>query len=455
MAWIRNRALDIETGDPITVGDAIIRGPDGAILDTVAVDAGDGFAEYQANGQPGIITWEFEAAGQKKVVSGGAYGQAGSVMEVEWERVMLLFGDGVMDGLALAAPGGMNVTVGTGNAMNKGVLHPIYTAQTLSIAAAHATLARTDRLVSHLERTGVYAGRVTLVVLTGTPAANPVAPALTQTADIWEVEVGRVNIPATTTSITSGMLDASQRPSAQSAIADGSITQAKLAKPSVGTPELFDGAVTAAKLAANAITGQGLSSGLIASYWISAQNVLGGQYPAISGVVSGGIFGNSAVVSVPAADFDVGTQVLYGCPIFLPRATTISGVAIDVISGGSGVTARLGLYTAKSNGLPDALAADFGTIALAASGPQSKTISPAVSVSAGWYWAAVIFGSTNPVVQGLHSIRDFFGSPGPGDNTAYGWVEAVHSGTGSMPPTYPSVGITSAGPNIWLRTTGS
>lgn len=46
-------------------------------------------------------------------------------------------------------------------------------------------------------------------------------------------------------------------------IPDGSIIQAKLAKPSVGTPELFDNAVTTAKIAAGAITADKLDPSTI------------------------------------------------------------------------------------------------------------------------------------------------------------------------------------------------
>ena len=461
MAWIKNRAQDIETGAPLTTGNALIRDATGSLLATIAVDGSTGFAEYKVNHQPGVISWEYENSDQKKIVSGAAFGQANTVMMAEVELVYYTFGDGtltgVLSGLPLTAPGGMNVTVGTGAAMNKGVLDPVYTAETLAISAANPSNPRIDRIVSRLTRTGTFAGKTVFAVLTGVPSATPVVPSLTQTADTNEVEIGRVTVPAGATAIISGNLSTTTRPVASpaTAIGDGAITQAMLAKPSVGTPELFDGSVTLAKLSADAKqTGQGLVNGLINAYWISAQNVLGGQYPAL--VSTGGLGGGGTVI--PAANFDVNIQTLYACPIYIPRNTTLTGVAIDVISGGSAVTVRLGIYNAGTNGLPTSLISggDLGTIAMTASGVQQKTISPAVSIAAGWYWAAVVFSSTTPLVQGLHSIRDFFGSPGPGDNTAYGFLQAVHSaGTASLPPTYPSPGVSAAGPNIYLRTGGT
>lgn len=460
MALLNNRALDVETADPITTGNAIIRAPDGSQLASVAVDPVTGFAGYKANHQPGIVTWEFESAEQKKIVSGNAYGQSQYVMTAELPEVFQQYGDGIVKGLLVTAPGGMNVTVGVGGLFNMGIYDPVYDPETIAIAAANPSNPRIDRIVSRLNRTGTFAGRIVYAVLQGTPAATPTVPALTQTADINEVEVCRVTVPAGATSIVTGNISITERPAASPAtgIADGSITQSKLAKPSVGTPELFDDSVTLAKLDASARqTGQGLVPGLISSYWISAQNVLGGQYPAVSGSVSGGFGGGTATV-IPAANFDVSTQVLYACPIYIPKATTITGVAVDVISGGASVVARFGIYNAGTNGLPASLISggDLGTLTMTASGPQSKTVSPAVSIAAGWYWAAVIFSTTTPIVQGLHSIRDFFGSSGPGDNTAYGFLQGVHSpGTASLPPTYPSPGVSAAGPNIYLRTSGT
>lgn len=452
---LNNRALDIETAEPITTGNAIIRAPDGSQIASVAVDPVTGFAGYKANHQPGIVTWEFENADQKKIVSGNSYGQSQYVMTAELPEIYQQYGDGVVKGLLVTAPGGMNVTVGVGGLFNLGIYDPIYTPETVAIAASNPSNPRIDRVVSRLNRTGTFAGRTVYAVLQGTPSATPVPLALTQTADINEVEVCRVTVPAGATSIITGNISIADRPAASPAtgIADGSITQAKLAKPSVGTPELFDGSVTLAKLDASARqTGQGLYKGLISSYWISAQNVLGGDYDAVSGT-SGG-FGGGTVTIIPAATFDVNIQQLYACPIYIPANTGISGCAIDVISGGTG-TARIGLYQSGSNGLPAALHTDYGTLTLTASGPQQKTFTTVTTV-AGWYWAAVIFSVTNPFVQGLHSIRDFFGSPGPGDNTPYGWVIGVHSpGTASLPPTFPTPGVTAAGPNIWLKTTGT
>lgn len=175
MAWIKNRAQDIETGAPLTTGNALIRDAAGSLLATIAVDGSTGFAEYKVNHQPGIISWEYENSDQKKIVSGAAFGQANTVMMAEVELVYYTFGDGtltgVLNGLPLTAPGGMNVTVGTGAAMNKGVLDPVYTAETLAISAADASNPRIDRIVSRLTRTGTFAGKTVFAVLTGAPSA--------------------------------------------------------------------------------------------------------------------------------------------------------------------------------------------------------------------------------------------------------------------------------------------
>ena len=238
MAKLADIARDIATGNPFLTGNATIYGPDGAVLATPALDGVTGRWTWQANGQPGKTVMEYSALGQVKRVDGSAYGQAGNTMEGELEAVFQLFTSGVFSGFAVTAPGGMAVQVGTGYLLNLGVLHPIYTAENVTIGAAHATLSRIDRVVSRLTRTGTFAGRVVLGVVAGTASGSPAVPALTNDATTNEVEVARVTVPAAAGSIVTGNISITTRPAATAPLVAGSITQAMLAKPSVGTPEL-------------------------------------------------------------------------------------------------------------------------------------------------------------------------------------------------------------------------
>ncbi len=71
---------------------------------------------------------------------------------------------------------------------------------TKTLAAADPDDPRIDRLILRLDRTTDFT--ITLEVLTGTPGAVPVAPTLTQTADIYEISLAQILVGATETSVS-------------------------------------------------------------------------------------------------------------------------------------------------------------------------------------------------------------------------------------------------------------
>lgn len=112
--------------------------------------------------------------------------------------------------MLVAAPGGtMTVTVASGQVLvlgsraYQGVYHCVNDASaTLTIAAADATNPRYDRVVAWIQD-AAYAGSVnsfSLAVVTGTPAATPLEPAIP--AD--SVELARITVAAGATSIVAG-----------------------------------------------------------------------------------------------------------------------------------------------------------------------------------------------------------------------------------------------------------
>lgn len=432
MAWLKNIARDKETGDPFTTGNADIYGPDGSLLSSVALDAVTGIWEYKANGQPGLTTQEYDAGGEVKRVYGGVFGQAGPIMEGELEYYFRLFSDGVLSGMALSAPGSMNVQVATGYLFNQGVLHPIYTAQNVTIDAADGSNPRIDRIVSRRTMTGTFAGRLVLAVVKGTPAATPTAPALTKDGTTWEVEIGRVTLPAGASSVNSGMLSIANKEIASAGINDGSVTQAKLAKPSVGTPELFDGAVTLDKLADNIIVPS--HPGLINTYWYSNRMFLNGFISAL-GVTS---------------------NTLYSVPIYIPRATTITGAAINCQSmAGSSGAVRVGLYNAGSNGLPTTRVAELGTIAsFSTTGVKSLVCSQAVD--AGWYWLAIGSPGFSYNLYSMTVDQDFLGWSSAGSiSGGAGMLLSVNNNAVALPATHPTPAVATGALLVWFRTSGT
>lgn len=121
------------------------------------------------------------------------------------EVVSALMGDGVVtSGNELVvtenSPTGMSVLVGLGKAFIKGYFLEVYSApDVLTIAAAHATLPRIDRVVVRRDLTN----RLTsLAVLTGTAAASPAVPALTQVeAGVWEIPLAQIAVAALASTI--------------------------------------------------------------------------------------------------------------------------------------------------------------------------------------------------------------------------------------------------------------
>ena len=113
-------------------------------------------------------------------------------------------GDGYVDGVGseLAViqhtPADMIVIVGTGEAWVQGVRYTNSAAKDIAITAAHATLARIDRIILRLTWA---ANTFQAVVLTGTAAASPAAPTLTQDASTWEISLAQVAVAAAATSI--------------------------------------------------------------------------------------------------------------------------------------------------------------------------------------------------------------------------------------------------------------
>lgn len=224
---LQNRARNIATGEVIKTGTVTIKGPDGNALGAaISVDATTGLWSYTGNGQPGYTTQTFEYASQKKIVEGDTWGQNGFWYEGELTETIRILGDGVAKGidgeLAVTAGTGLTVQVATGMALVRGVLFPIYNTGdassrvTLAAAPTATGQLRKDRIVIRLERVTTvspqrYAGRCYLAALTGTPAASPTVPAVTQDSNVWEIPLATVTVGTNATSLSAGVIDQTDR----------------------------------------------------------------------------------------------------------------------------------------------------------------------------------------------------------------------------------------------------
>lgn len=112
--------------------------------------------------------------------------------------------DGNEMAVTVTDPPAMSVQVGTGTAMVRGRFCENDAALTLSVPAAHATYPRIDRVVVRLNASP---GRtIDIVVKPGTAAPEPAAPALTRTAETWELSLAQVRVEAGATSILSAKI---------------------------------------------------------------------------------------------------------------------------------------------------------------------------------------------------------------------------------------------------------
>lgn len=138
---------------------------------------------------------------------GGTQDDPRQYNQTEFAEVMnRLFTTGIFAGvdqeLAVTPtdPPRMAVRVGTGEAWIRGYWYKNDSPKEINLAPADPTYDRIDRIVLRLDT--VDARNILAIAKTGTPAADPVAPALEQNAQYWEVPIARVRVLAGATSIS-------------------------------------------------------------------------------------------------------------------------------------------------------------------------------------------------------------------------------------------------------------
>lgn len=96
----------------------------------------------------------------------------------------------------------MTVKVDTGECWIQGYFYRSTASQNVTIATADATYPRIDRVVLRNNITGTR--KIDAVVITGTPAAVPVAPDYTRSSDIWDLVLAEIAVAADATTIVTG-----------------------------------------------------------------------------------------------------------------------------------------------------------------------------------------------------------------------------------------------------------
>ena len=123
----------------------------------------------------------------------------------KWARALAF--SGIASGLALTPGTAMQVILGIGQGLVRGVFYENDSNKTLVIGAAPAAgLVRLDAIVLRLDQA---ANTITAVVKAGgTNSTTGTLPALTQNETTWELLIGTVTVANGTAAITGGMINA-------------------------------------------------------------------------------------------------------------------------------------------------------------------------------------------------------------------------------------------------------
>lgn len=123
----------------------------------------------------------------------------------KWARTLAF--SGISTGLALTAGTGLQVVLGIGSGLVRGIYYENDAPKNLAIGAAPAAgQTRLDAIILRLDQ---VANTITAVVKPGTANTDGGAlPALTQNETTWELLIGIVTVAAGTAAITTGMINA-------------------------------------------------------------------------------------------------------------------------------------------------------------------------------------------------------------------------------------------------------
>jgi len=146
-------------------------------------------------------------AGEYSRFFGGPVGSVPEYTQPQFAEVLSkIFTDGVFTDIdnelevVETDPVALAVRVNTGEAWIQGFWYQNTAYLTKSLAAADPDNDRIDRIVLRLDTVTNF--KISIEVLTGTPAGSPTAPALTQTASTYEISLVQVLVGATETSVS-------------------------------------------------------------------------------------------------------------------------------------------------------------------------------------------------------------------------------------------------------------
>lgn len=147
-----------------------------------------------------------------KITSSKVTGMTGATTLSSLPYMFRAWSDGVIAAIfaeleVTASGGSMNVAVASGAAAVHGIVYDQISSRNVTIPAADATNARIDTVVVEVAPAGAgedIEGRSELKLIVGSPAASPVAPALTQTDTVWQYPLADITVDAGIAAIAAG-----------------------------------------------------------------------------------------------------------------------------------------------------------------------------------------------------------------------------------------------------------
>lgn len=129
-------------------------------------------------------------------------------------------------------------------------------------------------------------------------------------------------------------------------------------------------------------------------------SMMGGQLPMAAGRFYGVPNGDT-----PGTLLTV-TGTLYAYPFYIAAPTLVKTINLNVTTGQTGGSARVGIYADNGAGYPGALVtgSDGGALAATSTAAAANTVN--LTLGAGWYWLASIYTATStfPTVSAVTAV---------------------------------------------------
>jgi len=363
----------VKTGAPVPDGTTVeLYLYEGNTLTSTTTTNGGEFS-FSFNGNPGPYYIRVDSSSEVHIHSSKVIGVAGSIDISSLPLYFRMWQNGVLRDvlgeLAVSANGsGMQVSVAPGVGIVRGLIYDQSGTVTVPISASDSQ-PRIDVVALEVVPSGANTtteGRSRLVVVKGSPGAQPVAPSLTQTTNLWQEPIAHVRVDGSavliaadkvtdkrvgvTIRLGTGQVDTVH-------LADGAVTNPKLAVDAVSTDRIVDGAVSGAKLKAGSVTAEKVASNAVGTSSLIDGAVTGDKIA--SGSVTSGKVAAKSITTEKIADGAVGaTQLADGAvtsgkigsrvvtePAIGQNAVTAYQIADGSVSASS--IANLAVTTAK------------------------------------------------------------------------------------------------------------